>query len=97
MTATPGTAGLHGLVKGLVAERGPLTGAELQSALGSDMFRLWKVCMTDPALELRRVGRRYVRLDRTIEGFARLSPSILREFMTYTVVGACGDPRIEHA
>jgi len=41
---------------------------------------------------LRRVGRRYLRLDQNVEGYARLSPSILREFLTYTVVGLAGEP-----
>ncbi len=36
---------------------------------------------------MRRVGRRYLRLDKVVEGYARLSPSIRREFLTYTVVG----------
>ena len=36
------------------------------------------------------VGRRYLRLDRTIDGWARLSPSIRREFLTYTVFGGPG-------
>jgi hypothetical protein len=39
---------------------------------------------------MRRVGGRYLRLDRTVEGYARLSPSIRREFLTYTVVGLGG-------
>ena len=32
-----------------------------------------------------------MRLDRGIEGFARLSPSILREFLTYSVIGLARD------
>ena len=39
---------------------------------------------------MRHVGRRYLRLDKTVEGYARLSPSIRREFLTYTVVGLTG-------
>lgn len=74
----------------VLAERGPLTGAELHAAVGGEVFGLWKACTRTPAVETRVIGRRYVRLDRTVEGFARLSPSILREFMTYTVVGLPG-------
>jgi len=33
------------------------------------------------------VGKRYVRLDKAVEGYARLSPSIRREFLTYTILG----------
>jgi len=39
---------------------------------------------------MRHAGRRYLRLDKMVEGYARLSPSIRREFLTYTVVGANG-------
>ena len=35
----------------------------------------------------RTIGRRYLRLDRRVAGYARLSPSVWREFLTYTVVG----------
>jgi hypothetical protein len=37
------------------------------------------------------MGNRYLRLDRRIDGYARLSPSILREFSTYSVVGLSRD------
>ena len=76
----------------LVNERGPLTGAEIHAAAGGDFFDLWKVCMLSNTLQVRRTGRRFVRLDRRVEGLARLSPSILREFMTYSVVGLKQDP-----
>jgi hypothetical protein len=36
---------------------------------------------------LERAGRRFLRLDRNVQGYARLSPSIRREFLTYTFVG----------
>jgi hypothetical protein len=37
------------------------------------------------------MGTQYLRLDRRVEGYARLSPSILREFLTYSVVGSTRD------
>jgi len=43
--------------------------------------------MLSPRLEVRTVATRYLRLDREVDGYARLSPSILREFLTYSVVG----------
>lgn len=70
---------------------GPGTGAELQAALGLEAFGLWRAARTTPGLLTSRVGRRYVRLDRKVEGYARLSPSIQREFLTYTVVGTEAD------
>ena len=71
----------------ILAQRGPLTGAEL-SASGdfADVLELWRACHA-PGLVLRRTGRRYLRLDVAVAGYARLSPSIRREFLTYTLVG----------
>jgi hypothetical protein len=74
-------------ISDLLATTGPLTGAEIRDALGDAPFAQWRACMRSPGLGLRRVGRRYLRLDTKVEGYARLSPSILREFRTYTVVG----------
>ena len=76
----------------LLEERGSLTGAELREISAADGFALWKTCMLSRRIEARRVGRRYLRLDRKVEGYARLSPSILREFLTYTAVGLASDP-----
>ncbi|NLT36292.1 MAG: hypothetical protein GXX83_10410 [Gaiellales bacterium] len=69
-----------------LGQHGPLTGAELGAAVGDDAFAQWKACTLSPWVAVRRVGRRYLRLDQRVEGYARLSPSILREFLTYTVV-----------
>ncbi|MGM0384879.1 MAG: hypothetical protein ACQERF_02690 [Actinomycetota bacterium] len=73
----------------------PLTGHEIQSRIGGDAFQLWRACFSGPEFDQRVVGRRYVRLDRQVDGYARISPSILREFLTYTVIGIAGDPAIE--
>lgn len=48
--------------------------------------------MQSERLSIRRVGRRYLRLDQNVDGYARLSPSILREFLTYSIVGLAADP-----
>lgn len=71
----------------LVEAQGPLTGAEISEQIDVDLFLLWRTCKTSEKLAIRTIGRRYLRLDRRIEGFARLSPSILREFLTYSVIG----------
>jgi hypothetical protein len=76
----------------LIEESGPRTGAELLEALDGDRFALWKTCYTTRQLRTERAGRRYLRLDRRVDGYARLSPSILREFLTYTVVGLADQP-----
>ena len=79
------------LVK-LLEEKGPVTGAEIVRTLGHDPLLLWRTCRRSYHIAIQTVGRRYLRLDREIQGFARLSPSILREFLTYSVVGLSGDP-----
>ena len=60
---------------------------ELRDALEEEGFSLWKECMLGEEFTVERVGRRYLRLDRKVDGYARLSPSILREFLTYCVIG----------
>jgi hypothetical protein len=76
---------------GLVKERGPLTGSEILESTGGDGLLLWRTCKLSKILNIRTVGVRYLRLDRRIEGLARLSPSILREFLTYSVIGLSQD------
>jgi len=75
----------------LIEEKGPRTGSEILDVLGGPGLAVWRACSVSDRLEVRSVGSRYLRLDQKVEGFARLSPSILREFMTYTVVGLAGD------
>lgn len=75
----------------LIEERGPLTGAELLAAVDCDPLLLLRTCRLSKDLSTRIVGTRYLRLDRRIEGYARLSPSILREFLTYSIIGSQGD------
>ncbi|MFZ7112497.1 MAG: hypothetical protein ACOWYE_12510 [Desulfatiglandales bacterium] len=78
-------------IAGLIRERGPLTGQELLDATQEGGLSLWRACKTSRLLSMRSLGTRYLRLDRRIEGYARLSPSILREFLTYSVVGLAED------
>ena len=75
----------------LLDERGPLTGSEILESTGGDGLLLWRTCKLSKSLNIRTVGMRYLRLDRRIEGFARLSPSILREYLTYSVIGRAKD------
>ena len=76
----------------LLEEKGPLPGAEIVPALGHDPLLLWRTCKRSHHIAIQTVGRRYLRLDREVHGFARLSPSILREFLTYSVIGITTDP-----
>ncbi len=78
------------LILDLLKERGPLTGAEMLEALELDGLRLWRACNSSTRLTTRCISRWYLRLDRRLAGYARLSPSILREFLTYSVIGLRG-------
>jgi len=71
----------------LVEERGPLTGSEILDHTDKDELLLWRTCKLSKNLAVQTVGTRYLRLDSRISGYARQSPSILREFLTYSVVG----------
>jgi hypothetical protein len=75
----------------LIEAKGPLTGAEILDRIDDDPLLMWRTCKLSESLIIQTVGTRYLRLDRRIEGFARLSPSILREFLTYSVIGHAWD------
>ena len=75
----------------LIKKSGPLTGSEIRALSGGDDLTLWRTCRLSKSLQTHTAGIRYLRLDRRVEGFARLSPSVLREFLTYSVVGFVGD------
>ncbi len=75
----------------IIKENGPLTGAELLEVSNDDPLLIWRTCKLSEKLIFQTIGVRYLRLDRRIEGFARLSPSIMREFLTYTIVGLVDD------
>jgi hypothetical protein len=51
-----------------------------------------RTCKLSPSLKVQTTGTRYLRLDKRVEGYARLSPSIMREFLTYSVIGRSDDP-----
>jgi len=71
----------------ILADTGPLTGAELVEKTRTEVLLLWQICRRSPAIRLEITGSRFLRLDRVVQGYARLSPSIRREFLTYTLVG----------
>lgn len=71
----------------LLERNGPLTGKEILERTSEDELQVWKYCVSFPDIVTRSIGRRYLRLDRQVEGYARLSPSIMREFFGYTVIG----------
>ena len=71
----------------ILENHGPLTGKELLQETGADEFSLWAACNRSDQIVTSIIGKRYLRLDIQVEGYARLSPSIMREFHGYTVIG----------
>ncbi|RPI74694.1 MAG: hypothetical protein EHM45_17745 [Desulfobacteraceae bacterium] len=79
-------------IANLIKAKGPLTGQELLEHLQIDKLLLWRTCRSAGHLTIRIVGTRYIRFDRRMEASVRLSPSILREFLTYSLVGLKENP-----
>jgi hypothetical protein len=71
----------------ILSEVGPLTGAQLVERTRIEVLLLWQACMKSTQIRFATSARRFLRLDRNVQGYARLSPSIRREFLTYTFVG----------
>lgn len=80
------------IIVDLIKTKGPCTGFEIKKEVDADSLLVWQACKTSQQLQVRTLGKRYMRLDRHVDGFARLSPSILREFLTYSVTGLADDP-----
>lgn len=76
----------EGEIVSILAETGPLTGAQLAERTRMEVLELWQACRKTPEVLCGKAGRRFLRLDRNVRGYARLSPSIRREFLTYTFV-----------
>ena len=71
-----------------LADKGPMTGAELEAAIGTqDHFELWYQCFSSETLQISSFAHYYLRFDVTRGNLLRLSPSILRDFLTYTLIG----------
>ncbi len=74
-------------VVAILEKNQPMTGGELVDCTRMEVLALWHLCKKSSAIIYESVGRRFLRLDRVVPGFARLSPSIRREFLTYTLLG----------
>ncbi len=77
---------ISGAIKTLKS-RGPLIGKDFAASASLEIFPAWKCCSGKKEIITEVVGNRYLRLDARVKGYARLSPSIMREFLNYTVIG----------
>jgi hypothetical protein len=57
----------------IIENEGPLTGKELREKTGIDELSLWRACYKCDDIVTEVFGRKYLRLDKKIEGYARLS------------------------
>lgn len=67
-----------------IRERGSVLGVELAEAFDRKYFELWRLTQNSAKIYTTHFSRWYLRVDAELEGYARLSPSILRAFLTYT-------------
>lgn len=71
----------------LVRESGPRSGAQLAEALGdTPPINLWRACYASRRIRIRNCARYYLRYDITRDNVLRLSPSILRDFLTFSLI-----------
>ncbi|MEL6257823.1 MAG: hypothetical protein AAFQ67_02045 [Pseudomonadota bacterium] len=78
-------------VKRLIADRGALLGKELVDALPQAGFLdLWQACFSDLEIHISHFARYYLRYDKGRDDLVRLSPSILRDFLSFTLFSLAG-------
>ncbi len=74
-------------ISALLDKYGPLTGGQITSYIGdAPHILVWKTCMTARQLGTFNCARYYLRYDITREDQIRLSPSVLRDFLSFTLV-----------
>lgn len=69
-----------------IREHGPMLGKELAEKLPSrNYLQLWQACFKSQDILISHFSRYYLRYDITREDSIRLSPSILRDFLSFTL------------
>ncbi len=70
---------------------GALLGKELCARLGEEPYlAVWQACFSDDAIQISHFSRYYLRFDITRDDMVRLSPSILRDFLSFTLLSLPG-------
>lgn len=82
---------LRSAIRQSLSEQGPLLGKEL-CALHPDQsnLALWQTCFSDLDIQISHFSRYYLRYDITRADHVRLSPSILRDFLSFTLLSLPG-------
>lgn len=89
-TSSPANSDMEFLVDRIVTlirDKGPSSGLVLSELL-SDIspINLWRSCYSSRRLRVRNCARYYLRYDITRDNALRLSPSILRDFLTFSLI-----------
>lgn len=68
-------------------EKGPTVGYKLSEAFEDvEPIELWRACYVSGGIRVRNCARYYLRYDIKRENTLRLSPSILRDFLTFSLI-----------
>ncbi len=82
---------LENQIAALLDINGPMTGRQLSDNLPFvDDILLWKICYQSNIFRVINFARYYLRYDITREDQIRLSPSVLRDFLSFTLVYIAG-------
>lgn len=74
-----------------IRKNGPMLGKELaEHHPDLNHLQLWQACFTSDDIMISHFSRYYLRYDITREDFIRLSPSILRDFLSFTLFSIAG-------
>lgn len=74
-------------IQRILEANGPVTGAVLSEKLPNiSDIAIWKTCYGSSQIRVSNCARYYLRYDITRENQLRLSPSILRDFLTFSLV-----------
>ena len=71
----------------ILKQNGPLTGSQLSEKLPEFTdIALWRECYRSPIIRVSNCARYYLRYDITRGNQLRLSPSILRDYLTFSLI-----------
>lgn len=79
---------MHEAIIAVLNSEGPLLGKELLEKLPSpaNHIDVWNACFSSDSFQISHFARYYLRYDITREDYIRLSPSILRDFLSFTLI-----------